>query len=118
MQWHGEADGVELSPWLCGPSLAQPLMLMKLLSTLSSLCLTSKCCTFFVSPHRDLGGNKLPLLWEEAVLLSVFPWECWQGKRKDRAEGKSTRAGTGCSARLCHPATNVPLGLRGMAARE
>lgn len=74
---------------------------------------------FSVSRQRDLGGNKLLLLWEGAFLLPMFLWKRLQGKRKDRAEEKSTRAGTGCSAWLCHgTAANMPLGLREMAATE
>lgn len=74
---------------------------------------------FSVSIQRDFGGNKLLLLRERAFLLPMFLWKHSQGKRKDKTGGKSTRAGTGCSAWLCHgPATNVPLGLREMAATE
>ena len=50
VRWHREGP----SPWLCGPSLAQPLMLMKLLSTSSYLCLTCKRRSFLVSPDRGI----------------------------------------------------------------
>lgn len=98
-------------------------MVIKLLSIMSYLCLTCKCCSFLVSPDKEIcgvgGWNKLLQLQDWAFLLPMFLWKHLQGKRKDKAEEKSTRAGTGCSAWLCHgPATNVPLGLRRMAAAE
>lgn len=118
VHWDGEVCDGWLSPWLCGPSL----MLMQFLSTLSYLSLLYKWGSFLVSPGRDLAGHRLLLLlllWERVFSLPMFLLKHFQGKRKDRAEEKSTRAGTGCSAWLCHsPVTNVPLGLREMAGTE
>lgn len=118
VHWHGEVDCGWPSPWLCGPSLAQPLMLMKLLSTLSYLSLFYKWGSFLVSPDREIWLG---------IKCSGKGFSCFQcssgsvhkGKRKDRAEEKSTRAGTGCSAWLCHSlVTNIPLGLREVAGTE
>lgn len=74
---------------------------------------------FSVSRQRFGWGKKLLLLQEGAFLLPMLLWKRSQGKRKDREEENSTKAGTGCSAWLWHgPAANVPLGLREMAATE